>query len=359
MRATAVLASLALSIFAVSAQAQTLDTSVKAFNGPVTEYDYDLATGTITKTLPGPASAPLVVYDNTFTNNFFFTPGPGVKVMDWGNVTTSGHNCITDFSFAYATDFIGTVDLAVHFTSGAIDTLGFCELGSALPSFLFTGLPGSVAGEVVANAFNVNLSGSGDCFDLPDGDVGYAYEFFDTDTGPLLIGPPNEAGVSNAFDRYDLSDVCLGTFFFGGTPFASFWMELTGHQSYEAFPSTCVGAGGVAPLLLMSGCACAGGTVGYDLTGGQGGALAALMFDLNLGTTNLGSGCTIDVSFPSQIFLVVGAMGGFGAGQGSLSFSATLPPAMAPGTILHTQVLIQDSTVGLITSNGITMSVAP
>jgi len=355
MRLSAILVTLAVLVPAAATQAQSLDSNIKAFNGTITEYDYDFATGTLSKPLPSPASAPAVIYDNTAGNGFFFTPGPGFKQMDWGTVTTAGHDGVTAFQIGYATDQMAPVSMNIWFTSGGAGTLGFGTQGTTIAAFGLSGLPGSVSGGVEAYLINVALGSF--CFILPDGDVGYAYELMDTDTGPLLIGPPNEAGVDNAFDRYDLADAYIGTFWFGGSPFASFHMQLTGHESYVDFGAACAGNGGFSPQLTMSGCACSGGSITLDLTDGEGGAPFALAFDLGLGGPTLGNGCTIDVGWPSAYFIFLGTLPGAGPGGGA--FNATTGVPLSPGVVFNMQALISDSTTGIITSNGVEVSIAP
>lgn len=360
MRVAAVLVTMALLIFAVSAQAQNLSNNHERFDGQVIEIDYDLATGTISNPTEGPESAPTVIYSNVVGNGSFYRPLPGFKVMDWGNVTTSGYDCVTAFQVGYATDAMAPISMNISFTTGGAGTLGYGTMGTTVASFALSGLPGSPDGiAIAAYTVNVNLSSAGATFNLPDGDVGYLYEMLESNTGPLLVGPPNEAGVSNAFDKYDLANTHVGTYWFGGTPMASFHMEITGHKSFADFGSSCVGDGGYSPTVTMGGCACPGEVISLNLVDGQGGAWAALAFDINLGTTTLPNGCTIDIAWPSIYLIMVGQLSGAGAGAGTLSTSATLPMPAGPVLELHMQALVKDTAVGLITSNGVTIGIAP
>ncbi|MFH0946837.1 MAG: hypothetical protein V2A76_16715 [Planctomycetota bacterium] len=359
MRVAAVLAIVALSITAVSARAQNLS-NFDRFDGTIIEVDYDLATGTISNPMEGPESAPAVVYSNVTGNGSFYRPQPGFKVMDWGNITTSGYDCITAFQIGYATSAMAPISMNISFTTGGVGTLGYGTMGTTVVSFALGGLPGSPDGvAIVAYTVNVNLSSADATFNLPDGDVGYLYEMLDTLSGPLLVGPPNEAGVANAFDKYDLTNTLVGTFWFGGTPMASFHMEITGHKSFADFGSSCPGAGGYSPLITMSGCACPGEVISLDLTDCEGGAFAVLAFDTNLGSTTLPSGCTIDIGWPPAKLILLGYLSGVGAGAGGLSTSAALPMPAGPLLELHMQALVKDSTAGVITSNGVTIGIAP
>ncbi len=185
---------------------------------------YHVATNTIT-----PASqfegTPALVFDNTAFAGSFFAPGPGTKNLDWADLSAVGQNELTEFVLGYATSELGTVDVNVEFRSG---TAGFSVQGALEAAFSLTGLPGSVSGGPEAFAVTVDLTGAE--FVLPDGDFGYSFEALDSTTGPLLVGPPNPAGVEDAWDIYDLADTYLGTSFFGGTPLASFYLTLTGQQ---------------------------------------------------------------------------------------------------------------------------------
>ena len=61
---------------------------------------YEVAAGVFTAPTAG---ASLVVYDNTITNGSFFPAGAGLGIMDWGTLSASGHNDITDIQIGYAT----------------------------------------------------------------------------------------------------------------------------------------------------------------------------------------------------------------------------------------------------------------
>jgi len=187
---------------------------------------YDVATGVFTATpsVPPPPSGLLTVYDNSATNGFFFTPGPGTVNMDWGTLSASGHNDITEFDIGYVTSDTNPVNITVYIHEGAT---GFGVVGTTVTSIPLVGLPGSSSGSPEGFLIGITLASA---VKVPDGGIGFSYEMFDSVTGPFLIGPPNEAGVQDAFDQYDTSLNHLGTFFFGGTPLASFYNTLRGEE---------------------------------------------------------------------------------------------------------------------------------
>jgi hypothetical protein len=176
--------------------------------------------------LPAPPPAgPQIVYDNTAFGGQFFQPGAGSSNMDWGTLAAAGHNDITTFQVGYGTTTMGTIDLVIALHAGAT---GFGDAG-VISSLLVTGLPGSPDGiQAVANAFDILLPAP---VKVLDGPMGYSYEPLDAGTGPLLVGPPNESGVIDAFDQYaGTGGAYVGSFFFGGSPLASFYCQLQGEE---------------------------------------------------------------------------------------------------------------------------------
>ncbi|MFT7464048.1 MAG: hypothetical protein ACI9EF_002397 [Pseudohongiellaceae bacterium] len=187
---------------------------------------YDVASGVF---LPGPKLPPppgsaVVVYDNSATNGSFFTPGPGAVNMDWGILSAGGNNDITEFDIGYATSDTNPIAITIHLHEGAT---GFGDAGTTINSIPIAGLPGSVSGNPEGVIVTITLASA---VKILDGALGYSYEMFDTVSGPLLIGPPNEAGVIDAFDQYDSAFNPIGTFNFGGppAPMASFYMAMSG-----------------------------------------------------------------------------------------------------------------------------------
>lgn len=195
------------------------------FSGPVTNLGaYNVAT----QSFFAPVGTATIVYDNSTGNGSFFAPGAGLANMDWGTLAAGGNNDITTFQIGYATSQFdplgsGTVSLTVSLHEGAT---GFGDDGTTITSFNVTNLPGSVSGGPEGYVVDVTLPGP---VKLPDGPIGYSYEANDATTGPLTIGPPNELDVVDAFDQYaGTGGALVGTFFFGGAPFASFHAQLSG-----------------------------------------------------------------------------------------------------------------------------------
>ncbi|MHC5209710.1 MAG: hypothetical protein ACYTG2_03225 [Planctomycetota bacterium] len=218
-------------------------------DGPVTYLGtYDVATQTIIPPGSNPADGSAIVYDNTAFLGSFFQPGPGNENMDWGELAAGGFNDITDIQIGYGTEATGTVDIEVSLNIGAT---GFGDPGTPI-EFLITGLPASAGLGAEAFAIDVALPVT----NLPDGPIGYSYEFFDALTGPLLVGPPNPTGVIDAFDQYTSGfGLLLGTFNFGGppAPLASFYMQLTGSTPGPTCQTDLGGAGDGTMTLSVCG----------------------------------------------------------------------------------------------------------
>jgi hypothetical protein len=206
--------------------AQSVAPGVATYSGPVTHAGtYDITSGVFTAgTTPPPPPGTALVYDNSATNGSFFAGGTGLANMDWGTLAAGGLNDIVSIDIGYATS-LATTDLIVSLHEGAT---GFGDDGTTITSYTLTGLPGSVSGGPEGIVVTVTLP---EPLKVADGAIGYSYEPTDDLTGPLLIGPPNEAGVVDAFDQYaGTGGALVGTFFFGGVPFASFYMAMTGQE---------------------------------------------------------------------------------------------------------------------------------
>lgn len=224
LKSLSVLALLAALCPLATAQSVSSVVPVPLSAGPVHAGVYDVASGVFFPGTPTPPPAgPEVVYDNSAFAGSFFPAGPGLVSMDWGTLAAGGHNDITEIEIGYATSSTAPVDLTVYLHQGAT---GFGVAGAPITAIALSGLPGSVSGGAEAFAITVTLAAP---IKLLDGAIGYSYEAFDTVTGPLLVGPPNEAGVIDAFDQYTSGVAAyVGTFFFGGVPLASFYMGMTG-----------------------------------------------------------------------------------------------------------------------------------
>jgi hypothetical protein len=212
---------LALGALAAPLTAQALTTGEAPIQ-VVPQYagTYDVTSDTLIPVAPPPGGT--VVFDNTAGNGSFYAPGAGLANMDWGTLSAGGSNSVTSIQIGYASSSTTDVDMIVSLHEGAT---GFGDAG-VISSYSLTGLPGGDPfGGIQAWIIDVTLPGA---LELPDGAIGWSYEATDDLTGPLTVGPPNEAGVVDAFDQYaGTGGPVLGTFFFGGVPFASFHMQLT------------------------------------------------------------------------------------------------------------------------------------
>lgn len=244
-----VLTALAAVLLVPAAIAQGQPQTV-AVDGPVTYLGtYDLETQTMLPPGTTPADGSAVVLNNTAFLGSFFQPGAGFINMDWGTLSAGGFNDITDIQIGYGTQTLGTVDIQITLHEGAT---GFGSFGTAT-GYLISGLPGSASGNPEAFAFDIALPSAQR---LSDGAIGWGYEFFDALTGPLLAGPPNPAGVIDAFDQYTSAAAYVGTFNFGGSPafpLASFYMQMTGEAAGPTCQTDLGGAGDGSMVLSMCG----------------------------------------------------------------------------------------------------------
>ena len=196
---------------------------------------YDVATQTFHPSTTQPdtsqyAGTPVVLFNNTATNGSLFVGnGATEHFLDWGTANFGGGGAsVTEIQIGYATNLQapGTVALRVRLYQGAA---GFGVPGTVVGDYALTGLPNSASGGFEGFFIDVTLPAA---VPMTDGAIGWSYNSDASDpsgTGPLLVGPPNAAGVQDAFDRYlEADESYIGTSFFGGAPFASFPMRLTG-----------------------------------------------------------------------------------------------------------------------------------
>ncbi len=178
--------------------------------------------------------------------NEFGGAGQGVLGLDWGDVAS---DIVGGYAFAYATDILLPARIECINVFYADDN-GFNSASrTALAAFQITQLPTADPG----GSFNtwiitLDLEAAGAGFPLDgsdldgDGLADFSYTFWfpgaeGTATGPVIAGDPNVqgqgAGMEDAFDVFgaDPNDpngdsVYIGTYWFGGDPFAQFYMEL-------------------------------------------------------------------------------------------------------------------------------------
>ncbi len=236
-----------------------------------TRYVFNPATGTFERSSSGDVSG--LVCDSlwsasTGSGYFFSVEGDGgaslnASVLNWGDVPDG--SSFSSLSFDYYLDGTAPVDVNLNFfndENGSNSTTRAPIDPNYAGGLLLTGLPGSPGGPCCSGwIITVDLTGSGYNSVLTgqdlDGDglhdFGYAYHYPNpgnaTLIGPSVSGDPNAGdncpGNENAFDWFDPLDPLdpnapatnyLGTYWFGGYPFASFYLNLCGTP-----PSSCTG----------------------------------------------------------------------------------------------------------------------
>ncbi|MBI4879024.1 MAG: hypothetical protein HY812_05100 [Planctomycetes bacterium] len=119
----------------------------------------------------------------------------------------------------------------------------------------------------------------------------------------------------------------------------------------------CAGTGGSVPSLDVTGCPLVGSSVTISITKGLGGSLSLLLLGWTMDWVPLGENCYLNIGsiIPSPIFL---PLGGAGAGNGALSFSAVIPPLPVVPLAIDMQVFIADPATGFgyVATNGIELT---
>jgi hypothetical protein len=191
--------------------------------------------------------------------------GPGTTTLDWGDaderVIDPG---VGGYTMAYATHSVLLPNRVTVYNLFFTEEDGYNSTGRVYQAgFYATGLPTAdpdlewngwvVTFNLDPTGYNFTMTGS----DL-DGDelidFGYVYWFTDFVSnnplypddymGPVIAGDPTEpgstcTGCQNVFDKFadpDLDDY-LGPYWFGGSPFAQFYMELFEHVPNMPCPS--------------------------------------------------------------------------------------------------------------------------
>ncbi len=220
--------------------------------GPLQHATIMAATGEVIVHGEGaPRSGPEVVWDNT-TWGGQFVDSDTRQFVDWGDIG-SGH-LINGFTFGYfTTSTTDSIEIEISFYG---TENGFGDTSTTLKTFVFGGLFGDLLGGGTAWTVIVDLSGTGDEFAITGADLdadslidfGFGYRVLNAGhgvTGPLIAS--GGVGNEDAFDVYEggaqnAGGTYAGTSFFGGDPFAGFYMQL------EAVP-----APGAIALLGLGG----------------------------------------------------------------------------------------------------------
>jgi hypothetical protein len=139
-----------------------------------------------------------VIYDNTNTSYYSYSPGASEEIIDYG--ASNGGN-ITRIIFGYVTDRLNPGTITIRFYR--YTDINTCP-GNFLKSFQFTGLEGSSNGNLYAFTKDYNVPANQQ-FNPGSGDFGYSFQFTNSDTGVLLAS--GGSGNENYFWYwYDLID---------------------------------------------------------------------------------------------------------------------------------------------------------
>jgi len=162
-------------------------------------------------------------------------------------------------------------------------------------------------------------------------------------------------------DSDGLLDVLVGAPFDddGGLDCGAAWLFELGPSGgwLDSYGQGCPGTGGFVPDLTAVASSCppvAPGSFQMTLLGGHGGATMLFAFGIGRGISQVGAGsCSLLIgSRPSAILL--GSLGGVGAGQGSTTLGTLIPPG-ASGAHITVQAWVLDGSggIGAAASNGI------
>ncbi len=307
---------------------------------PTLAGTFDIATGTLTPPSPpglGDSTTTGVLYDNTADNGSYFLPGTAVYTMDWGTPSFGGNGAtVTAIQIAYGTTKTsGLVSLAIRLHQGATGS-GF--KGTDVLNALILNLPNSPDGQPTGYIIDATLPTP---VALPDGPLGWSYQFVDAQTGPLLVGPPNAAGVVDALDRYlAANDSYVDTITFTGNPppFASLHLQLTGRANNPQ-PNPWVSYGSAGGMTLTaSGPATPGSSVNQIHLSGTKGKKAVLVVGLTQSSVTAG---VQQMTFYALPWIVMLPDIPLSTIAGTATLPATIPSAVPSGTKIDMQAFGQ------------------
>jgi hypothetical protein len=303
--------------------------------GPITHAGtYDMALGAFTPSSPGDAT-PTALYSNKATNGSFFGPA-NLTNMDWGTPNFGGGGAvITEILIGYATtQTAGSPSLRIRLHSGAT---GSGVKGTEVLNILVPLAGLSPTGAATGFTQTVVL---GAPLNLPEGALGWSYTSTLANTGPLLVGPPNAAGVINLIDQYNsTTGAYIGSGAFGtGGPMASFVMELVGRANTP--PVTAWEKYGVGNGTVLTGTG--PGTPGSNDNELYMKGIVNKKVILTIGITqsDLTTGAGLKLyAFPFVI--VTGALQLQGL-NGELTIPASIPATLTPGFEIFMQAFSQN-----------------
>jgi hypothetical protein len=258
------MAATGLLIPAAMAQTGTLDVQKAGETGETT---YNAATGAWT---PGGTRMGDLIYNNGESAHTWWPIGYANThyiLLDWGvlyNPPTSGltDEIIDGFQFRYSTnERTVPIEMDVNFFDSCT---GAGNLGVMEAMFPFTDLPNASNAAPGVNKkwiINVDLEGSGYEFILGP-EIGWAHVYHngngitgDPATGPIIGKPPltggnGPTGTENRFDTYRPDGSYAGTYWFGGSPWATWPMRLYGGAGLSQTYYGIGGKGNLAELYV-------------------------------------------------------------------------------------------------------------
>ena len=135
-------------------------------------------------------------------------------------------------------------------------------------------------------------------------------------------------------------------------------------SGYEYHGEACAGSGGFTPVLSLDGFPAAGKTVNLSIEQALGGQPAVLLFALSKQSPTAYSGdpCYLNIAALPAPVITLPPLPGVGAGNGSISFSGTIPAAGVPvGTTVHLQAFCGDPAAqgGVTSTRGVGLTTQP
>ena len=141
-------------------------------------------------------------------------------------------------------------------------------------------------------------------------------------------------------------------------PVVAAGLALVPGDAFEPIGTQCFGSGGFAAELTGCGEPQPGETVSVGITHALGGAAGLLLIGTHQATIPINSGCALDIAPASPSHLLPLSLGGAGAGGGSWTVQAILPPSVASGEIyLQAVILDPGGTGGIATTNALRMRI--
>ena len=261
-----------LSALPALAQSPVQDNQFTPVEGVIHLGTLDLATGQISAGKADKAAGD-VLWDATTASGFFRgNTSTTEEVIDEGDLPSG--SVAQSFQIGFATDAVGSVGLQYAFyTNNQFNTLGGpLTLANGDPAVFDLTVSGLVGGGFFAYTLDVNFPGGGLLINGPDldmdGDTDWGWgvvvrDFGNaTSLGPLLTTPgPAAVGAPGAVDLFDVFDppfldpggAYASTLFFGGFPFAQFYMQLIEGELPVVTVPTLDKVGLMALVLLLAG----------------------------------------------------------------------------------------------------------